>query len=141
MHVAIRAVERAVVPAQQTQGSLGYDLAALDTVIVPAQQMVYVDTGLSLTEDLPPNVAMFITPRSSLFGKLQLTIPNSPGLVDTDYAGPIKVMVYNHASSPVTIPAGTRIAQAVFVQVVTPLIIQTLKANPERTREGFGSTG
>ncbi len=83
---------------------------------------------------------MLILPRSSLALKFGLILPNSPGLVDADYAGPIGILVHNLRDEPVTLSAGTRIAQAVFVRLEFP-IMEEAEADPGRSRGGFGSTG
>jgi dUTP pyrophosphatase len=84
---------------------------------------------------------MLVLPRSSLGLKFGLILPNSPGLVDADYAGPIGILVHNLRDEPVTVPAGTRVAQAVFVELKFPRLIEGGAADPRRTRGGFGSTG
>jgi dUTP pyrophosphatase len=132
-------------PARATPGSFGYDLAtAQDETVAPGETRVLA-TGFALARDLPLDrgggLAMLILPRSSLSLTFGLILPNAPGLVDADYAGPIGVLVHNLRAEPVTVPAGTRIAQAVFVEVRFPALRPTTEADPARTRGGFGSTG
>ena len=135
--------DKAVLPARATRGSFGYDIVVPAPVLIPAYPKgpTLVDSGWSLASDLPDGVAMMILPRSSLYMKHGLIVPNSPGLVDQDYAGPLKVMLQNLTEQPVMLTEGTRIAQFVFVQCAMPSIYVTQERNPSRTRGGFGSTG
>lgn len=84
---------------------------------------------------------MLILPRSSLSLKHGLILPNSPGLIDADYAGPIGIIVHNLRDTPSALAARTRIAQAVFVELRFPTLAETTAVDPTRTRGGFGSTG
>jgi dUTP pyrophosphatase len=135
----------AKIPARATAGSLGYDLAVIADETVGPRETRILATGLQLAHDLPRDgargLAMLVLPRSSLSLKFGLILPNSPGLVDSDYAGPIGVLVHNLRDDPVTIPAGTRVAQALFLEVRLPELEETGRADPARTRGGFGSTG
>jgi dUTP pyrophosphatase len=70
-----------------------------------------------------------------------LILPNSPGLIDADYSGPIGIIVHNLRDDPVVLSAGTRIAQAVFVELKFPRLQAVDKVDPNRNRGGFGSTG
>ncbi len=137
--------EAAATPARATPGALAYDLATIRDETIAPHGTVVVPTGLQLAEDLPCDatrgLAMLILPRSSLPLKHGLILPNSPGLVDADYAGPIGIIVHNLTDEPVRLPAGTRIAQALFVEVRFPVIARAANGDPTRTRGGFGSTG
>jgi dUTP pyrophosphatase len=131
-------------PARATSGSFGYDLAVLADETVGPRETRILATGLQLAHDLPhgeaAGLALLVLPRSSLALKFNLILPNSPGLVDADYAGPIGILVHNLRDEPVTVPAGTRVAQAVFAQLMFPRLVEG-GADPRRTRGGFGSTG
>lgn len=135
----------AVLPSRATSGSVGYDLTTVESVTLPPQGTALAPTGLALAKDLPITArgaqALLILPRSSLFLKYRVLIPNSPGLIDTDYTGEIKVILYNPTSEQTAIPAGTRIAQAVFVTVDFPMLIVQEDATARVERGGFGSTG
>ena len=132
-------------PARATSGSFGYDLAVLADETVGPRETRILATGLQLAHDLPhretAGLAMLVLPRSSLALKFGLILPNSPGLVDADYAGPIGILVHNLRDEPVTVPAGTRVAQAVFAELKFPRLTEEPAADPRRTRGGFGSTG
>jgi dUTP pyrophosphatase len=131
-------------PARATAGSFGYDLAVLADETVAPRETRILATGLKLASDLPHDagggLAMLVLPRSSLALRFGLILPNSPGLVDADYAGPIGILVHNLRDDAVTVPAGTRVAQAVFVEIRFPTMIEG-EADGARTRGGFGSTG
>lgn len=153
---------RAELPARATPGSFGYDLALLDETTWNVGETKIAPCGLQLADALPyyeDPLAMLILPRSSLFKKHGLIIPNSPGLVDSDYTGPIGVVLwrpfnpqfdFTGARVPLieedkrltayTLPAGTRVAQALFVRTDLPNTTwAAAAARPERA--GFGSTG
>jgi dUTP diphosphatase len=135
----------AATPVRATPGALGYDLATTREAVIAPHETTIVPTGLQLAHDLPHDatrgLAMLILPRSSLPLKYGLILPNAPGLVDADYAGPIGIIVHNLHDAPVRLAQGTRIAQALFVEVRFPAIVVTDAPDPARTRGGFGSTG
>lgn len=137
--------EAATTPVRATAGALAYDLATIRAETIGPHATVIAPTGLQLAEDLPCDatrgLAMLILPRSSLPLKHGLILPNSPGLIDADYAGPIGIILHNLKDEPVRLPAGTRIAQALFVEVRFPEITRAAEGDPTRTRGGFGSTG
>ena len=139
LHDAARLPERA------TEGSFGYDLATIQEERVGPRETRIVPVGFQLAHDLPADerkgLAMLVLPRSSLPLKYGLILPNSPGLIDVDYAGPLGIIVHNLRDEAVTLPAGTRIAQAVFAELHFPVVRETRQADPGRTRGGFGSTG
>lgn len=131
-------------PRQQTAGAAGVDLlAALDAAevmtIAPAQRAL-VPTGMMVA--LPTGYEAQIRPRSGLAAKHGVTVLNSPGTVDADYRGEIKVILINHGDAPFEIRRGDRIAQMVIAPVssVTFELVETLDATA-RGAGGFGSTG
>lgn len=132
-------------PRRATPGSFGYDLATLDEETIAGRQTRVLPCGFQLARDLPTSrtdgLAMLVLPRSSLPLKYGLILPNARGLIDADYAGPIGIIVHNLRDEPVTLAAGTRIAQAVFARLELPDIIEMEDDDPTRTRQGFGSTG
>jgi dUTP pyrophosphatase len=135
----------AAIPERQTRGSFGFDLATIIPETVQGRETRILPCGWQLARDLPHDdtrgLALMILPRSSLPLKFGLILPNSPGLVDADYAEPIGIIVHNLRDEPVTLPAGTRIAQAVFVELRFPVFCETDESDGSRTRGGFGSTG
>ena len=140
-----RLSDAAKLPARATSGSFGYDLSIVQEETVGPRDTRVLSCGFQLATDLPHDaaggLAMMILPRSSLALTFGLILPNAPGLVDADYAKPIGILVHNLRDEPVTVPAGTRIAQAVFVRLEFPALSEAEREDPSRTRGGFGSTG
>jgi len=131
-------------PARATSGSFGYDLATVEPAEIGPGETTILPCGFQLARDLPHDatggLAMLVLPRSSLPLKYGLILPNSPGLIDADYSGPIGIIVHNLRRERVSLDAGTRIAQAVFVELKFPDLREEA-ADPARVRGGFGSTG
>ena len=131
-------------PAYATSGAAGADLRANlpdrgEVVLAPGTRAL-VPTGLRLA--IPEGWEVQIRPRSGLALKHGITLPNSPGTIDSDYRGPLGVIVMNAGEAPFTIAHGDRIAQMVAAPVVQAGfdLVETL---PETARGagGFGSTG
>ena len=92
--------------------------------------------------ELPPGLECQVRPRSGLAARLGLTLPNSPGTIDPDYRGELKILVQNLGTETVEIQRGERIAQLVFSRFVAPDVQETGEVtSTERGRKGFGSTG
>lgn len=129
------------VPQPAGYGDFGYDVATpVDVTLEPGIPQL-VGVGFSLASPLPTGVAMFVLPRSSTRRKFSSFIPNSPGLVDRYYGDELKVQLENLTDQPVTIQAGERFAQLVFVPLLMPAVAEVTSKNPNMTRSGFGSTG
>ena len=129
-------------PQYESAGAAGMDvLAALKTSVTlkPGEQM-RVPTGLALS--LPLGFEAQIRPRSGLAAKYGLTIPNSPGTIDSDYRGELQVLLLNLGRAEVELTRGMRIAQLI-VAPVTRIAWQEVAALPATPRGdgGFGSTG
>jgi len=128
-------------PSRQTTGSAGFDLASAepDFVLAPGERRL-VATGFVL--EIPPGIEGQVRPRSGLALRHGLTLPNSPGTIDSDYRGEVKVILQNGGSEPVTIARGDRIAQLVFARYEVPELVDAtdLEAS-SRSAGGFGSTG
>ena len=128
-------------PARQTTGSAGYDVASAepDFVLAPGERRA-VGTGLAF--ELPPGLELQVRPRSGLALRHGLTLPNAPGTIDSDYRGELRVIMQNGGSEPVTIHRGARIAQLVFARYESPALeeVEALGAS-DRGEGGFGSTG
>lgn len=128
-------------PARQTEGSAGYDVASAEaTFVLAPNERRAVATGLAF--ELPPGVEMQVRPRSGLALKHGITLPNAPGTIDPDYRGELKVIMQNGGNEPVTIQRGDRIAQLVFARFLAPAIDeQRTLSETDRGTGGFGSTG
>lgn len=129
-------------PVYQTVGSSGFDLlAAVDhPVILSPGQRALIPTGLSFS--LPLGMEAQIRPRSGLAAKHGVTLLNTPGTIDSDYRGEIKVIMINLGQEPFEVTRGMRIAQAVIAQVVKAKLTPADKLEPtHRNSGGFGHTG
>jgi dUTP pyrophosphatase len=129
-------------PAYATEGSAGMDLRAqLDTPLeLHPMERTLVPTGLFL--ELPPGFEAQVRPRSGLAWKQGITCLNSPGTIDSDYRGEIKILLINLSAERQVIQPGDRIAQVV-VQKVEKVVwkpVASLTAS-QRSEGGFGSTG
>jgi len=131
-------------PEYQSAFAAGMDLvaalAADETVFMPMGERVLIPTGLAM--ELPPGYEGQIRPRSGLALNYGVTVLNSPGTIDADYRGEIKVLLVNVGLDTFTIERGTRIAQLV-VQAVARVSFEIVAELEESARGngGFGSTG
>ena len=129
-------------PAYQTPLAAGMDLHAdLDAELtLGTLERAAVATGLSL--ELPPGFEGQVRPRSGLALKQGLTVLNSPGTIDADYRGEVKVILVNLSAAPVTLKRGDRIAQLVIAPVAHATLIEATElTGTTRGSGGFGSTG
>lgn len=129
-------------PARATPGSAGRDLRAAVTepLTLAAGRHALVPTGLVF--ELPPGTEGQVRPRSGLAVRYGVTVLNSPGTVDCDYRGEIRVLLVNHGDQDFVIERGMRIAQMVVAPVATFdwLEVEEL-SDTERGESGFGSSG
>jgi dUTP pyrophosphatase len=129
-------------PHYATDQSAGMDLAAAIDVdlIIKAGDVQIVPTGIAL--ELPSGTEAQIRPRSGLAAKNSITVLNSPGTIDADYRGELKVILINHGKSDFTITRGMRIAQMVIAKY-EHVILEEVDSLEETNRgtSGFGSTG
>jgi dUTP pyrophosphatase len=132
--------EGLALPAYATAGAAGMDvLAAEDVTIAPAAAHA-VATGFALA--IPPGYEIQVRPRSGLALKHRISVPNTPGTIDSDYRGELKVILINHGVEPFSVRRGDRIAQLVLAPVTLTRWreVDELDAT-ERGAGGFGSTG
>lgn len=131
-------------PRRQTAGAAGLDLAAAlgadEVVEIAPGAVAMIPTGLTIA--IPPGYEAQIRPRSGLAARHGITVLNSPGTVDSDYRGEVKVLLINHGTAPFPVRRGERIAQMVVAPVSRVLFEEreTLDAT-ERGEGGHGSTG
>lgn len=128
-------------PARATPAAAGFDVrsAEPDLVLEPGAIRA-VGTGLAM--ELPPGVECQVRPRSGLALRHGVTLPNSPGTIDPDYRGELRVILQNLGPEPVSLRRGERIAQLVFARFLAPEIAETeALSSSERGGGGFGSTG
>ncbi len=132
----------AVIPKYMTDGAAGLDLtAALDEPIeIPPGERRMIDTGLAVA--IPPGFEGSVRPRSGLARDHGITLVNSPGTVDSDFRGSLRVIAINHGSQPFLVKTGERIAQMVIAPVAHAELVEVTELSETvRGEGGFGSTG
>tara|TARA_A100001011_G_C13980577_1_gene703093 strand:- start:224 stop:661 length:438 start_codon:yes stop_codon:yes gene_type:complete len=141
--VLIKKLDPAVkLPEYKTNGASGMDLVAFikNPLIVKPQTSSLVPTGLSVA--FSENYEIQVRPRSGLAAKNNISILNTPGTIDSDYRGEIKVIIYNHSNNDFIINNGDRIAQIIFSPVIKMELEETNDLpSTIRGEGGFGSTG
>ena len=129
-------------PKYETDGSSGMDLSAYlknDLVIAPNEKKM-IPTGLMAS--VPKGYEIQIRPRSGLAAKNSITVLNTPGTIDSDYRGEIKVILFNHGKENFKIENNMRIAQMVVCPVTLAEVYEVDNLDKtERGKGGFGSTG
>ena len=128
-------------PARATEHAAGYDVRSVeDAVTLEPGEIRLVSTGLVM--ELPEGMECQVRPRSGLAFKHGITLPNSPGTIDPDYRGELRVIMQNLGPEVVTLERGERIAQLVFARFEAPSIdLAAELSETERGKGGFGSTG
>ena len=129
-------------PSYKTSGASGMDLIAFTkkTINIEPKSSSLIPTGLSVA--FPKDYEIQIRPRSGLAAKNNITVLNTPGTIDSDYRGEIKVIIYNHGNDNFVINNGDRIAQMILAPIIKMELEETINL-PEtiRGKDGFGSTG
>jgi dUTP pyrophosphatase len=127
-------------PTYATAGAAGMDvLSAEDVTLAPGDRHA-VATGLAVA--IPPGYEIQVRPRSGLALKHGISVPNTPGTIDSDYRGELKVILINHGAEPFAIHRGDRIAQLVLAPVTIAAWDEVVELDDtERGAGGFGSTG
>jgi dUTP pyrophosphatase len=127
-------------PHYATDGAAGMDvLSAEDLVLQPGMRHA-IATGLSVA--IPPGYEIQVRPRSGLALKHGISVPNTPGTIDSDYRGELKVIAINHGAEPFAIHRGDRIAQLVLAEVTRAAWREVAQLDETgRGEGGFGSTG
>jgi dUTP pyrophosphatase len=129
----------AIVPTRGSDGAVGYDLYSSEDAVVPCQAgRALVGTGITVV--LPQGVYGRVAPRSGLAVKHCINV--GAGVIDPDYTGEIKVVLFNHGDKDFEVKKGDRIAQLVLERCETPPIEEiSIVEDTERGSGGFGSTG
>ena len=137
-----RLSDKVVLPKYETEGSSGLDLAAHinENVEIKPGSTAIIPTGLAVS--IPKNFEIQIRPRSGLAAKNQISVLNTPGTIDADYRGELKVILINLGNKSFVVEKGLRIAQMVLCPIIKADIrdVETLD-NTKRGSGGFGSTG
>ena len=129
-------------PSYKTEGSSGMDLIAFvdKPIEIKPNNSALIPTGLSIA--IPQNCEVQIRPRSGLAAKLNISVLNTPGTIDSDYRGELKIILFNHGNKKFIVKNNDRIAQ----MVLTPILkvdFEEVDSLPDTVRGagGFGSTG
>lgn len=141
--VEVKRLEHGVglpLPAYATDGAAGMDVVSAEGVTIEPGARHAVATGLSMA--IPHGYEIQVRPRSGLAFKHGITVPNTPGTIDSDYRGELRVLLINHGLHDFTVERGDRIAQLVLAPAVRAAWdeVEELDATA-RGEGGFGSTG
>jgi dUTP pyrophosphatase len=130
-------------PSYQTEGASGMDLISIERVCMHPGTTHIISTNL--TVEIPQGYEIQIRPRSGLAAKNGVPVLNSPGTIDSDYRGEIKVILFNSSKNYFNICIGDRIAQMVLAKVEKMVLMKVVNKDElsvtERGEGGFGSTG
>jgi dUTP pyrophosphatase len=127
-------------PAYATPGSSGVDIRSNENRMIAPGEVYAISTGICV--EIPLGYEIQVRPRSGLSIKKSISVNNSPGTIDSDYRGEIKVILINHSkNSSFSVNKGDRIAQLVCVPVYRMTFIEDGLSNTDRGTGGFGSTG
>lgn len=142
IEIGFKAKEGVVLPRYETSSSAGMDIRAYidEDIVLEAGAIVCVPTGLFL--EIPDSYEVQVRPRSGLALKNGVTVLNSPGTIDSDYRGEVKVILINFSKNPFIIKNGDRIAQIVPCAVTRCSFVEKEDlSSTGRMDGGFGSTG
>lgn len=132
----------AILPTYGSLEAAGADLYACleEEITIAPGETAWIGTGLSL--EVPKGCAGLVYARSSLGAKRGLAPANKVGVIDSDYRGEVKVVLFNHSAQTQTVAPGERIAQLLITPVVTPPYVEAEDlSETDRGAGGFGSTG
>lgn len=142
INVKIMASEGAVIPEYKTSGAAGADVYALveKPVVISSGKFAMIPTGLFF--EIPEGYEIQVRPRSGLAAKNGVTVLNTPGTIDSDYRGELKILLINLGEEDFTINNHDRIAQIIIASVTQAAFIPSSElSDTERGTGGFGSTG
>ena len=129
-------------PSYETEGSSGMDLVAFidEPIEIKPNSSALISTGLSIA--IPEDCEVQIRPRSGLAAKSNISVLNTPGTIDSDYRGELKVILFNHGNKHFVVKNNERIAQMVLTPVLK-VNFEEVDSLPDTVRGsgGFGSTG
>jgi len=132
--------EGLALPSYATAGAAGMDVLAAEDVTIPPRARHAVATGFAMA--IPAGYEIQVRPRSGLALKHGITLPNTPGTIDSDYRGELKVILINHGDTDFPIARGDRIAQLVLAPVTLAAWDEVGELDDTaRGAGGFGSTG
>lgn len=131
----------AKIPEYQTSGAAGFDFHSLvEKVIMPGETEI-IRTGIAF--QIPVGQEIQIRPRSGMSSKTKIRVANSPGTIDSDFQGEVKIILDNTGVTPYTVRIGDRIAQGVLANVSRAIfdVVGEFDIVTERGEKGFGSSG
>ena len=141
--IAIRRLahgEGLALPAYESEHAAGMDLRAAEDATLPPGGRALVATGFAIA--LPEGFEAQVRPRSGLAARHGVTLLNSPGTIDADYRGEIKVILINHGHEAFAVKRGDRIAQMIVAPVTRVVLKEERElSSTSRSQGGFGSTG
>ncbi|MEB3416628.1 dUTP diphosphatase [Alteriqipengyuania sp. WL0013] len=127
-------------PTYETDGAAGMDVVSAETVTIAPGSRHAVATGFAMA--IPAGYEIQVRPRSGLALKHGISVPNTPGTIDSDYRGEVKVLLINHGDAPFAIERGDRVAQLVIAPVTRASFVEVEElGDTARGTGGFGSTG
>lgn len=130
----------AILPKYQTEGSSGFDLSCVESILFLAGETKVVPIGWKV--EIPSGYEMQIRPRSGFSLKTPFRVANTPGTIDSDYRGEIGILLQNNSGYTTLINKGDRIAQGVVVPVLQVGLVEVDDlSTTQRGEGGFGSTG
>jgi len=140
VRVRFRRLREVALPVRATAGSAGYDLCAAEEVVIRARQSGLVGTGVAL--EIPTGVEAQVRPRSGLAARHGIGVLNSPGTIDSDYRGEVRVVLFNFSDRDFTVRPGDRIAQIVFGRTLEVEFVEAAElTDTARGPGGLGHTG
>ena len=142
VNIKFVAQEGAIIPEYKTSGAAGADVCAFlsEPVVIKSGEFAMIPTGLSFA--IPEGYEIQVRPRSGLAAKNGVTVLNTPGTIDSDYRGEVKVILINHGKDAFTVNNGDRIAQLIVAPGTQGIFEKTDELDStERGEGGFGSTG
>ncbi len=140
MRLKVKRLKDIPLPSYATPGSSGLDLYAAEDVEIPPGEFRLIGTGIAV--EIPPGFEGEVRPRSGLAAKYGVTLLNTPGTIDSDYRGEVKVVLINHGREIFHVRKGMRIAQLVIKKVERVEVCEVEELGETgRGEGGFGSTG
>ncbi len=143
MRILLKVEEGVQLPQYETEGASGLDVRAYlkdGAVTIQPGEYKMIPTGIKM--DIPVGYEVQVRPRSGLAAKHGVTVLNSPGTIDSDYRGEVKVILINHGKEAFVVNSGERIAQFVISKVIqADFVLSDELSESERGEGGFGSTG
>jgi len=142
VNIKVKLEEKSSIPKYMTSGAAGLDVAAYieEDIILKPMERVLIPTGIKM--EIPFGYEVEVRPRSGLAIKYGITVLNSPGTIDSDYRGEVKIILINFGNEDYTIKNGDRIAQLVLKKIIVADVeITSELSETKRDKFGFGHTG